>query len=114
MTQGMADLAQISGMLRDRDLAAVERIIAHLNQIAADIARIEAARAARASNDAIDTARLTGMDVRWQSETERTIRILRQREAVLRVQHEAALSKVRLAFGRAEVTARLAGLKPPV
>ena len=114
MRHGLNDLARLSAMVRDRDLAAVERIVAQLGQIAADIGRIEAARAERARDGAFDTARMTGMDMRWQAECERAVRILRRREAALRAQHEVALTQARQSFGRADVTRRLAAVKPPV
>ena len=114
MTSQIDDLARISAMLRDRDLGAVERIVAQLNAIRSDAAILENAMKERRSDAAVDAARLTGMDMRWMAETERRILRLRQQEATLRVAHEAALSKARKSFGRADVTARLQKVRPPV
>ena len=114
MTRQIEDLARISAMLRDRDLGAVERIVSQLTAIQADVARLEEARLARVSESAMDVARLTGMDMQWAAEIERRMTQLRQREAGLRAQHEVALTKARKSFGRADVTARLTGIKPTV
>ncbi|QFU10282.1 hypothetical protein PARPLA_00153 [Rhodobacteraceae bacterium THAF1] len=114
MTDGLKDLARISAMLRDRELGAVERIVSQLNAIQSDIARLQDAQSARRTDASIDTARLTGMDMSWLAETERRILRLRQQEAALRAAHETALGRARKAFGRADVTARIAGIKPPV
>ena len=114
MNRQIDDLAHISAMLRDRDLKSVALIVSKLNAIRSDVAILEKPRKDRLSNAAIDLARLSGVDVRWMAETERRILRLRQQEAALRVSHESALARARQAFGRADVTARLAGVRRPV
>lgn len=102
------DLAGIAAILRDRDLGQVERVVAHMNRLAADIAMLTDARQARAADGTLDTARLAGADVAWEAWTERRLTLAQAQMATLRVSHETALAQARRSFGRYDVLDRMA------
>lgn len=102
------DLVGIAAILRDRDLGKVERVVAHMNRLSADIARLNDACAARAADLSLDTARLAGADVAWEAWTEAKLRRAQAQMATLRVSHEAALAEARGSFGRADVMRQIA------
>lgn len=100
-------LAEIAAMIRDREMGRVEAIVRHMDRIRADIAQIEdAGRAGRTGE--IDVARLTGADLAWAAWSQERLTRLQAQLATLRASHEAALSGARRAFGRADVTRRIA------
>ncbi len=103
----LGDLAKLSGMMRDRDLAAVEKIVAQMKVIEADIARIREVQDQRMSEDRLDTARLSGLDPVWLKWGEERLARLNGELARLRAAHETALRAARRSFGRAEVTRTL-------
>ena len=100
-------LARIAGVLRDRDLSKVEGIVAHMNLIRSDIAKLEEAREA-GSRRGLDAARLSGADVAWMGWSQERLVRLQAQLATLRVSHEVALAEARRAFGRADVARRIA------
>lgn len=107
MSDDWAQLARVAGAMRDRDLARVEKIVAHMNRIRSDIAQIQAARTMRPS-DRVDPARLTGADMVWRGWSEDKLARLQAQLAALRASHETALAEARRAFGRAEVAEKMA------
>ncbi len=100
-------LRAIAALKRDLDLAAVETVVARMNRIGADIATVSAARMARASDTALDAARLSGADVAWNAWGEGRLRQMQVDMAKLKIEHEAALAAARGSFGRADVLRRL-------
>ena len=104
----MDDLARLAAMVRDRDLAKVESVLAEIRVLRADIDRLREARAAREASGALDLARLTGVEVGWMKASEAEIIRKNMELARLMARHEAALNKARRAFGRADVAGRLA------
>lgn len=106
-TDQLGDLARLSGMVRDRDLAAVEKIVAQMRAIEADIARIREVQEQRHADDGIDAARLAGLDPVWLKWGEERLSRLYADLARLRVAHETALRSAKRSFGRAEVTQTL-------
>lgn len=113
-TEGLQDLAAISALMRDRDLARVEGIVAQMRRIESEAAALREMRDRRLAQADLDPARLAGADPAWlQWAEERLARSMAQL-AQLRAGHEAALSAARRSFGRAEATAALAaGLRRP-
>lgn len=105
------DLIGIAAILRDRDLGKVERVVAHMNRLSADIARLNEARAARAADPSLDPARLAGVDVAWEAWTEAKLRRAQAQMAALKVTHETALAEARRSFGRADVMREIAEIQ---
>lgn len=103
----MAGMADLAAMMRDRELAKVERIMTHIARLEADVATIRAARAAREGDGALDAARLSGADVAWTAWTDAELRTKEAQIAQLRVTHRDALAAARRAFGRSDVLSRL-------
>ncbi|PZX15079.1 hypothetical protein LX81_02668 [Palleronia aestuarii] len=106
-TNDLSRLSAIARMMRDRELAKVEGIVAHMNRLRADIARIEEARDARSRDTGLDAARLLGADVAWLAATEEQLTRAQAQMAMLRVTHENALREARRAFGRSDVLGTL-------
>ncbi len=105
--EGLSDLAAVSAMIRDRDLAAVEEIVAEIRRLEGDVARLRAVRDARLAEGALDAARLAGADPVWLAWSEERLMRLSMQIAHLRARHDSALAKARKSFGRAEVTREL-------
>ncbi len=103
----LVDLAKLSGMMRDRDLSAVEKIVVQMKELEADIARIREVQDRRMAEDRIDTARISGLDPVWLKWGEERLARLNGELARLRAAHETALRAARRSFGRAEVTRTL-------
>ena len=100
-------LAEVAGILRDRDLAKVEKIVSHMNRLQGDIKRLREERHLRASDQTLDPARLSGAEVAWHAWIDGQLHRSQSQLAALRVTHEAALDQARQGFGRAEVLAQL-------
>ncbi len=110
---GLRDIAAISAMMRDRDLARVEGIVAQMRRIEAEAAAIREIRDQRLGQADLDAARLSGADPVWLGWAEERLSRSMAQLAQLRASHEAALAAARKSFGRAEATAALAGLRRP-
>ena len=108
----LAELARLAAMVRDAELARVSRIVAHMGRIEGNVATLRASLDARAGEDTLDPARLSGAEIAWAGWTEGRLLDDQARLAALRVDHEAALSVARRAFGRADVLRQLAGKVP--
>lgn len=106
-TGQLDDLARLSGLVRDRDLAAVEKIVAQMRTIEADIGRIRQVQEQRHAETGIDAARVAGLDPVWLKWGEERLARLNADLARLRVEHETALRSAKRSFGRAEVTKTL-------
>jgi hypothetical protein len=109
--QRLQGLALLGGMVRDRDLAALAETVRVLAGIEAELAAIEAARAARArdlaAHDAPDPALRAGGDTAWLAGLDRRRRALLIRLAAARAEREAAKTAALRALGRADVLDRL-------
>lgn len=107
--EGLADLA---GLLRDRDLARLAEAAAACTRIEARLAAIEARRRARAAElmalQVPDPALRAGMDAAWQREQGQRQRALQLDLARARAEREAAKTAALLALGRADILAGLA------
>lgn len=101
------DLRPLADLVRDRDLARVRKVLAHIARIEGEIAQLRAAREEAAAVREIDAARLTGADLRWMAWCDDRLRRLQAQMAALRATHEQALAKARAAFGRADVLKKL-------
>ncbi len=101
------EMVGLAGLVRDRELAKVEKIMAHMGRLEADIARLRTARDGRVADGALDAARLSGADVAWMGWTEDQLRRKLAQLAALRVTHEEALRLARKAFGRSDVLDKL-------
>ncbi|WOI56186.1 hypothetical protein [Palleronia sp. LCG004] len=107
--KAMVGLAEI---VRDRELAKVEKIVGHMRRIEGDIAQLREARDARLGDDTLDAARLSGADMAWLGWTEDQLSRKLAQLATLRATHEEALKAARQAFGRSDVLGKLAKAAP--
>ncbi|SPJ24645.1 hypothetical protein [Palleronia abyssalis] len=104
----LEDLADIAGVISDRELSKVRVIMAEMARLRSEIAEIQDQRAARQADAALDLARVSGAEMAWMAATEERLRVLQSQHARLRAGHEQVLDVARKAFGRADVARRLA------
>lgn len=100
-------LAQLAAMKRDADIQHVSKISAQMNALQAEIDGLRAKARARDEIVSLDPARLSGIDVVWQSWVNTTITGHQSRMAELALAREVFLARARLSFGRADVLDKL-------
>lgn len=100
-------LRALAEMKRDIDLLDLSRIAGQMARLQADINGIRSQARARAESIDLDPARLSGVDVHWETWVSQTIRRLQQRMAELAIEREGHMQKARLSFGRADVLRHL-------
>lgn len=103
----LQNLSRLADMIRDRELAKVEKVVSHMNRLQGDIARMRTATESRHADPALDAARLSGAEIAWMGWTEAQLRRNQAQMAALRITHESALRDARKAFGRSDVLSRL-------
>lgn len=105
--RSLGKLHDLAVIARDAELAKMQKIIAHMNRLQAEITAIQTAREARAANRELDPALLSGADVQWMVWSDGQLRRLQSQLAAIRVNYEVMLASVRTAFGKAETLSKL-------
>ena len=96
-------LHALAAMKRDSDLNNLNKISTRMSDIQSEIQRIRDQVRFRNSDLELDPARLSGIDVVWQQNSESIVLSLQRRRAGLAAAREAYYDIARLSFRRADV-----------
>lgn len=101
----LAEVARLAYETKARRLQQIARELDTLQREADDLRQ---RRAALSKDLELDAARLSGADILWNRWVEERLTALQLRRAALAAERETELGRVRQAFGRHHVIARLA------